>query len=411
MKPIKPYDSFPLTPHVRGGWGKKYKGHQLYISPVDPDKALAEFHRRARAIDNDKPAPPSKKLGDMTVGELVNQYVDEREHDYKAGKLSMGTLQNYKYAAVRMAKHLGRDTLIDDLIPDDFTRMHRRLAEALGGHALARAVQGIRTIFKYAADNDWIDRTPRYGSVFRKRMPARKTSAVTVEAARCVLAASAGQLRAMILLALNGGYTPKDCADLPRAAIDWKLGTINFPRPKMKDRHPIDRVMVMWPETADSLREVIAAQKPNNLVFLTVHGNPWVVRGESKTGKAGGTNSVGLMYRRAGKPIGVSRFDDLRHLHRTIADELEKPNAAARLMGHRLPGLADVYVDSIEHNRIRVLTDHIRSRINPGTAPACPLPVRDEEPVPSPSRPTRKPPVRNDAPSSRRSSSRAVRQT
>lgn len=380
-KPEKPHKSFPLTPHVRGGWAKKYKGpngkwHQLYIAESDPTKALKRFHRLAHRIDNGEDVTaPTVHMDDAKVYDVANRYVVERQADRDAGHLSDGAWRDYRDAANEMCDCFGEDTPVEDLCPDDFTRLYRKLDKRLKAHAIGRMVQSCRTIWKHAEDNNWIRRRPRYGSIFRKPVTEKKQGeGYTVERARALVASAVGsQVEAMLLLMLNGGYTAKDCAVLPRKAVDFKRGIIRFPRPKMKGRRPVDRIMTMWPETAEALAEVMASRPCDALVFRTVHGNPWV-RGQ--------TDSVALIFGRITDDLG---WDDaggpswLRHLHHTLAAELEKPLAAARLMGHRLPGLAEVYVDNIEHGRIQQITDHVRLRIWPA-APAHPAPSETSPP-------------------------------
>jgi integrase len=217
-----------------------------------------------------------------------------------------------------------------------------------------------RTVFKHADENDWIARRPKYGTIFRKPLTGKRSGVgFSLREARALIAVATYnvQLEAMLLLMLNGGYTAKDCACLPRSAVDFDRNLIVFPRPKMARRNGIERAMVMWPETAEALKEVMAQRPGDELVFRTRWGRPWVY----------GTNdSVRLLTQRLvktmwGKPARGPAW--LRHLHRTIADELEKPHAAARLMGHRLKGMAQTYVDHIEHDRLEVVTRHIRERL------------------------------------------------
>lgn len=368
MKPTKPYPSFPLTPHTRGAWSKKYKGHQLYIADRDPDAALASFHRLARKIDKGErvKGEVAKDPARATVYDVCNRYVFEREADVEAKSLTRGACDDYEDAAEEMVDCFGKGTPADDLTPDDFTRLYRRLEARLKAHALGRMVQSCRTIWRHAFDNEWIDRMPRFGSKFKKPPTDKKQGeGFTVDEVRILIACSVRnvELETALLLMLNGGYTARDCEALPRGAVDLKLGIVRFPRPKMKRRRPIDRVMVLWPETAEALTELIGSRE-TGFVFSAAGS---VRRGLSRIQHALGW---------AGAKVKARGPSWLRHLHRTLADELEKPNAAARLMGWRLPGLAEVYVDRIEHRRIQEITDHIRLRLwpnarlaEPGSAP------------------------------------------
>lgn len=60
------------------------------------------------------------------------------------------------------------------------------------------------------------------------------------------------QLRAMILLALNGGMGSTNCAQLPRAALEQRPGWLDYPRPKTGTA----RRFPLWPETIHALAAV-----------------------------------------------------------------------------------------------------------------------------------------------------------
>lgn len=380
-KPKKPYKTFPLTPHVRGGWAKRYKGHLLYIAERDPGEALKKFNRTAKLIDDGR-YKREKDPADVTVADVCTRYITERQKDVDAGTLSAGTLSDYEDATIDMQLVLGATTHVDDLTQDDFTRLFRKLSERLGSNALANTVQRCRTIWNHAEENGWIDRRPKYGTVFKKPPSIRKQgTGFTVEEARVLVACFVGsQLEAMTLLMLNGGFTAKDCAALPRSAVDLRRGVLMFPRPKMKRRRAIDRAVTLWPETLEALRDVMRERPDDELVFRTSYGLPWV---------QGKTDSINMLFTRMVVDLGWPRRGPswLRHLFRTLADELEKPHAAARIMGHRLPGLADVYVDAIEHDRLRFITDHVRSRVWPA-APSSAGTARSSAPAEAAPRPS-----------------------
>jgi integrase len=367
MKPAKPYPSFPLTPHVRGGWGKKYKGHQLYLPDPDPEKALADFHRRARLVDAGRDPVAVIRTEGATVGEVATRFAQERLADKEAGKIKLGTYDDYAAAMKEMVDELGRDTLVAELVPDDFTRLYRRLSERLGTHALARNIQAVRTMWNHAEENGWVERRPRYGSAFKKpRTGKRKGKPLEPHQIKKLLAKASGQVKAMILLGINAGYGAKDCSDLRRELVNFKTGVLVFPRPKMEDRDAIDRAATLWPETIKALREVMADRPDDELVFRTEKmKRPWVRTVVSRKGKVSHIDAVAQEFYKVCDAAEIQRrgFYELRHAHRSLADELEKPNAAARIMGHRLPGLAEVYVDKIEHDRLKEITDHIRLRV------------------------------------------------
>ncbi len=65
------------------------------------------------------------------------------------------------------------------------------------------------------------------------------------------------QLKAMILLGINGGMGNTDCSSLPLSALDLDGGWLNYPRPKTG----VDRKIPLWPETIEALRQVVANRR------------------------------------------------------------------------------------------------------------------------------------------------------
>jgi integrase len=224
-------------------------------------------------------------------------------------------------------------------------------------------------MFGYAVAQGWIDTPPRYGRAMDAAPPGRRAiRPYTLDEARALVAAATDpQIKAMVLLALNCGYGANDCANLPRSAVNLDGALVVFPRVKTD----IDRAAPLWPETVAALRAVMDARQGDDLVFRRRCGLPWV-RLNRRGRRIVWIDSTIHHFKSLCAAAGVEcrGIYGLRHLHRTIADECADANAACRLMGHRLPGMAQVYVDAIEHDRLKRITDHIRFRLWPTQSPS-----------------------------------------
>jgi integrase len=373
MKPTKPSDDFPLTPHVRGGWSKGYKGRKHYIPQHDPWEALEEWKRRKDLIDKGRNPTVVSRVGATTVGEVATRFAQERMADRDAGRIKIGTYDDYAAAALEMVAEFGRDTLVAELTPDDFTRLYRRWHKRLKSHALARNVQAVRTLWKYADENGWVERRPRFGTLFKKPRPGkRKGKPLMPHDVKKLIAKATGQVKAMVLLGINAAYGAKDLSDLRRELVNLKDGLIVFPRPKMVERDAIDRAVTLWPETVKALRAVMADRPGDDLVFRTDKlKRPWVRTQVSRKGKVSHIDAVAQEFYKVCDAAKIARrgFYELRHAFRTIADELETPHAVHRIMGQRLPGIAEVYVDRVEHDRLAKVTDYVREKVLKSKAP------------------------------------------
>jgi integrase len=242
-------------------------------------------------------------------------------------------------------------------------------------------------MFKHGYEPDLINRPVKYGGQFKKptlkekrrsrkehdRMNGKRL--FDPDQMRLLLEEAQGQMRAMILLGINGGFGNTDCAELPIGAVDLDDAVIEYERPKTA----IQRVVPLWPEAATALQEVLRDRsKPRNpehnqLVFLTAFGNPWkrdVVRiGGEAAPTVARQQAVSAEFSKLLVRLGLKRpglsFYALRQTFRTWADETKDQHAVHRIMGHAIPGMSDVYVDEIELDRLRAVVDHVRSKVFP----------------------------------------------
>ena len=157
----------------------------------------------------------------------------------------------------------------------------------------------VRGMLKHAYESDLIDRPVKYGGQFKKpTLKEKRRSRSERDRAngkrifeppqvRLMLEQAQGQLRAMILLGINGGFGNTDCAELPIAALDLDVAVIEYERPKTA----VQRVVPLWPETVTALRAVSASRPKakvseyERLVFLTVFGNrvPYILSGNQRS--------------------------------------------------------------------------------------------------------------------------------
>jgi integrase len=269
-----------------------------------------------------------------------------------------------------MLAAFGKTRVVDDIRADDFSQLRVRLSRKWGKHRLAKTIQFTRCVFKWAFDSELIDRTVRFGPGFKK--PSRKVmrqhrrtqgqKMFTPDEIHALLGKASTQLRAMILLGINAAYGNSDCGNLPRSALDLENGWATFPRPKTE----ADRRAPLWAETVQAIEQALAERpEPKNpehkdLVFVTRCGDSWF----KPTPDGPISREFGKLLRalKINGRAGLG-FYSLRHTHRTIADEVKDQPAAARIMGHAADGndMSDSYREYIADERLRAITDHVRS--------------------------------------------------
>jgi integrase len=366
-KPSKPYPDFPLTPH-RGAkqWCKKIRGKLHYFGPLDnPDAALQKYLDQKDDLHAGRTPRPDPAA--LMVKDVANAFLNGKQALVDAGELSPRTWVEYKAMADELVVHAGKARLVADLRPDDFASLRNRLAKKWGPHRLRKAIQYLRSMFKFAYDAELIDRPVRYGPGFNR--PSLKTLRLhrakqglklfSADEIRRLLPVASIPMKAMLLLGINCGFGNADCGRLPRSAVDLDRGWIDYPRPKTG----VARRCPLWPETVQALREAIATRpEPKQtehagLVFITMFGTAWF----KGTCDCPITQEMARLLRRLGingrKGLG---FYTLRHTFRTVADEAKDQPAADFIMGHEVAHVSSVYRETISDERLKAVADHVR---------------------------------------------------
>jgi integrase len=274
--------------------------------------------------------------------------------------LSPRTWAEYKAVCDLLVKQLGKARLAADVGPDDFARLRNTMAKRWGPVRLGNEIQRVRCVFKFAADNRLLDRPVCYGQGFRR--PSKKTLRLhkvtqgprlfTADEIRRRIDAAGLQLKAMILLGINAGYGNADCRTLPLAAVNLEQGIVDYPRPKTG----ISRRAVLWPETAQALREALARRpepkRPEHagLAFVTKYGLSW---GKDTPDSPVAKETAKLLHK-----LGINgrkglSFYSLRHTFRTVADEAKDQVAVDHVMGHAREDMASAYRERISDERLR----------------------------------------------------------
>jgi integrase len=364
-KPDKQYPSYPLSAHPAGQWCKRIRTKLYYFGPwSDPDGALAEYQRQKDDLEAGR--TPRADPEALTVKQLANHYLFERQKDVDAGTLAVRTWRDYRAIMEMLVQGLGARKLVLTLSPQDFSDLKKKLAKRNSPARISTVVQVIRSAFKFAADSDVIDKPVRFGPMFKRT--SKKTLRIergrkgaklfTADEIRRLIEAAQTQVGAMILLGINCGHGNTDCGRLPIAAIDFDNGIIDFPRPKTG----IARRCVLWPETLEAIRAALAcrpeAKKPEDagLVFVTKYGHAW----------ANDTNAGPLVWemKKLLKELGINGrhrlgFYTLRHTFRTVADEAKDQPACDYAMGHESPHMSSHYRETISDERLRAVVNHV----------------------------------------------------
>jgi integrase len=384
QKPVKPYPSFPLTPHAKG-WFVRHGGKPRFVcGRVSPEDAIVAWDRKKKVWDAADAAavtaapPPPADPGRVDVGDLAEQFLASVEARAGEGRIIKRSFGEYVEAVRDFCGVVGADTRVSDLLPPHFLRHRVYLSGRFGVHRLKKYMIAVRTMMKWGADNGVVDRPPRYGTEYK--LPTKRDSRLaraareaafgpllfTAAEVGALLAACDGvNMRAMLLLALNGGYGNEDVADLQTVVLDLDRGVAQYRRGKTGVR----RRVLLWAETVDAVRAALdarprpAAPGLANHVLLTRFGNRYIEETEGGKHK----DQIGMQFKALCVRAGVYQerrgFYALRHTFRTLADETGDQRATALIMGHEVGDVADLYVERISDARLAAVVGHVRGAI------------------------------------------------
>jgi integrase len=382
-----------LTALPDGRFCKRVRGVLHYFGRGgDRDAALAEWlavkadllaGRPIRRAQADTPA------GTPTVKFVNDSFLSDCTAKVDAGRMKGGTFDDYFRACEEFGAAAGWGTDPDALRPDDFRAVRAKWAERMGPWSLDRYVQAVRTMFNFAVKHRLILREPFYGDAFRKSTEADKRGKArdksrergervfTPAELRFILDNAEGPLRAMVLLALNGGMYARDVAALREGDIrrEGRLWVVDFAREKTGG---VPWKFPLWPETRAAI-DAALAQRPKardaadgDLVFVTIHGRRWVREHTRREGpKIKASASVDAVAQEFDKLLGARKrpglgFGTLRHTHVTAVGGHADLSAARRVRGHKMPGI-EAHYDKVQLFRLKSVTDLARSRLLPAS--------------------------------------------
>lgn len=222
-----------LTRRPDGHFVKKVRGRIRFFGNDSEEQArqrLLEFLRLDGKGRDPTPATgqPAKRVA-ATVECVADWFLDDLR-----GRVKGSTYRSYENALDDFGATVAPDTFVDDLTPQAFAQVRAPWAVRFGPWALDRHVQAVRTMFNFALDLRLIDRAPFYGHSFSKttegdkqrasREKARENGerAFGQEELTKIFAAVGGPLRAMTLLALNGGCTLRTSPPCAAPTCGWR---------------------------------------------------------------------------------------------------------------------------------------------------------------------------------------------
>lgn len=377
-KPDKPYKTFPLTAHPNGTWCKKVKGKLYHFGGwADPDAALAKYRHQEDALQAGREPDPIPTTDQLSMQALADAFLDSKELLVKSGDLSRRMHFDYLKSTERVTLILGRGKIVEHLKPKDFDDLRAKLADGVSKVTLANRIRMARILFKFASDQDLIEKPIKFGQNFKSptkvalRTERNEGGSKLFQADELVkiIDAAGVPLKAMILLGLNAGFGNTDVATVPLTAIDLKKGWVNFPRPKTG----IQRRAPLWPETIKALQQALTnrptptAPEDAELFFVTKYGRRFVRLGENGVVSDAVAGAFAKVLAKLEMSGNNRNFYSLRRTFETIGGDSRDQVATDFVMGHAPDSddMAAIYRLEVFDGRLIDVTNHVRKWLWP----------------------------------------------
>lgn len=341
------------------GWYRRVVGVLRWICSdvAAPTGAIADqiFEDRFKEL-----CKPAKVGAQLTVAELFNSRVAVKQAAADVGAIGHRVVGDYADAGQRLVDVLGKPVLAARMGPGQFSAFAGAIAKYSPSRR-KKLVDVVKGVFKWAVAGGIIPGPVDFGPDLK---PPRKSELRIAKAKRGsleykpaeihkLLGKATRDLKAAILLALNGGVGNQDIASFPRDAVDGDW--IKFPRGKTG----VDRLFKCWPETMAAIE---AVPRRHDVLLLVNPENalPWI----NESGRSHNDRlAVAFKALCVAADVRNLGFYSLRRTHRTVADEVGDQRAAAVVMGHDVGDIGGIYVQRISPERLIAITDHVRRRL------------------------------------------------
>ena len=392
-RPAKPYPEFPLFAHRSGQWARKIAGKLHYFGKWDNPTAALEKHNAEYSSRKEGIALPDSYEG-WRVDNLVNEFLSIQEDRADLGEIQRCTFEALEHVGKLVVEFIKPNRAVESLRPNDFRKLRSGLIKRYSP-VNARVIMGrVRAIFKFAYEEQLIERPVIYGrgfdlptkSVIRKARNAKPKKLFTPEQVKLLIQNASPALKAMVLLSLNTGMNNADLANLKQSHINFKSGWLDYPRHKTG----IERRAKLWPETINAVSGYLPErQEPLSdhaeFLFITKARRQWgysslpsefrklIDRTNSRKNSKGEPIRTPKLkangepmkskytYQSVKKPpIPHGSFGYFRHSFETVAGGSRDQVAVNAIMGHVDPSMSAEYRETIEDDRLEAVAEHVR---------------------------------------------------
>jgi len=322
--------SNPISYHK---WTKQFyvtrSSRRIYLGP-DKEEALKRYHRLGLgvALIQQEATLPIE----ITTKELANRFIAAQQANWRNPE---ETLKCYKGWLGRFIEDHSRLRVADFTVEQFASWKISLKRRGYSAESINHYLSAVRAMFSFAEETELIQKAPKLTRIKNEAKPKPGTNVkplYTPDNIRLLLEQANIQMKAMIMLALNCGFGPKDIQDLTWDHIDGERVTL--PRSKTG----VCQTYLLWPETLQLLNEIKeqrsfriskiadlkSADDTGGCIFLTRFKKPW------------NKDSIAEQFSKLCKKAGVPCFGfyRLRHCASTAMSLVATPHVHRKFMRH-----------------------------------------------------------------------------
>jgi len=304
-------------------------GKRIYLGS-DKKEATRRYHHLGLGYEpiRQEPAPPIE----MTMKELANRFIAAQRANWRNPEETVTCYTSWLARVIRDYPGLK----VADFTVETFARWKMSLKDrGYSSESINHYLSAVRAMFSFAEDTGVIEKCPKLKRVKNEVVSmtgSREKPLYTQDEINTLLQAADLQMKAMILLALNCGFGPKDIHDL--TWDDLNDERVTLPRSKTG----VCQTYLLWPETRELVTRirqaraalVIKALKRDaqrsdcGYVFVTKFWRPWH------------KDAIAGEFRKLCKRVGVECYGiyRLRHCASTAVSMVASPHVQRKFMRH-----------------------------------------------------------------------------
>jgi len=312
--------------------------------PEQIGKLVAEGERQVQNLHATTPAV-------QTIGPNVEAFLAFKRSQAEAGERTIDRVDSLRVHLDHFLRWIGTDQPVANISEQTVDTYYQHvLAECRKGNISRYYARDLFASFRQFAR--WLASRRRIAMPYNLNsrdygFKLRSTiKTFTDDEVKLLLGAASERTKLYLLLMLNTGGTQIDIAELPKSALDPRLGQLTRKRFKTEDHDNVPIVTYpLWPETLKLLTihlntdDTVVNRHEEPLALVSTAGKPLLSKSHNGKGKLTKTDAIRSAFNRVTRKLkneGTVIDGSLKLLRKTASSKLEAHPAYGRYVIHFL---------------------------------------------------------------------------